>query len=764
MSKNVEGYEQREIEKNTNTNNIIIPDIFLEEFHNNITVERIKYLYNKLKIYELKGFVNYDKYIESMKETFDKVITERIYSLYKQNKIKNTYFRLRKNIEECLNEFYELYFIRFREVKCFIKNDKTVFYLTDYKPENYISSYNLICSLTVFLKSSFDNKIKLLFDLSDIDEDGFLNENEIRYMITTCNFIFCEESNRINTNSSILAQSLMNIRVNDILKQILYEPGNLYKILEEERYINFEILYNSLIKVKDYKYNILPSFINLKLCLKNIKREKTIKVDDKYKNDFITVSSALFTQKSFYVNKELYKNLSSPYLSNIIKPKKITEENIKFDKNSKNELPNINKNFFYKRKSILRHSLQNFNNKNKNIKLPQAPITNYSSTFTKALTGFRNISSRNIKAKKKNKLIIEKRKTMKDLLKETTIIELEEVKDDKNKAMKNFNKSTYYNKNTNEAKYIFEAYFDKIRNIEVKPGLIQFIGGNTEKEKEKEKENITGPQSSASGSTKNLNKVINNTNNNVNNVNNNINNVNNINKSKRKISEEKNTKKYSKMFSFSEKSLLGSNDLQNSVIKEEKSSEEKEDDNYKENKKPQKFKVVTNTQSRSNKMKHKDSRHLTNTIKRDNKKNLTSFKSVPNTENVVKNRNYSFHKRPSKFIKRKISIINPKIAVKIQKSIMDTNLKEVSRYKTMDEVFGEIKNQESKFNSDTLGGFGLGLVSETDKIFEEQNYLKKILGYGDKKIKPIFFGRSYLSRLSKSSSGKRIVLEKKPKA
>ena len=33
-------------------------------------------------------------------------------------------------------------------------------------------------------------------------------------------------------------------------------------------------------------------------------------------------------------------------------------------------------------------------------------------------------------------------------------------------------------------KYIFEAYLDKIRNIEVKPGLIKFIGKNDNKEEE----------------------------------------------------------------------------------------------------------------------------------------------------------------------------------------------------------------------------------------------------------------------------------------
>ena len=738
MSKNVDEYEKGEIDQNINNNMITIPDIILEEFHNNITIERLKFLYNKLKLYEIKGYVTHDKYFESMKETFGELIKKKINKLYIENKIKNTYFNLGKNIDDSINELFEIYFMRFREVKCFIKNDKTVFYLTDYKPENNINTYKLICSLTVLMKSSFDNKIKLLFELTDVDEDGFLNETEIRNMITTCNFLFCEESNHINTNSSILAQSLMSFKVNNILKQILYEPGNLYLILEKERYINFDLLYKSVIKVKDYKYNVLPSFVNLKFCLKNIKKEKIIKVDDKFKKDFITVSSALFSQKGVRANRILYTNSSSPNLGNILKPKKITIENYKHNSTSNIELPNINKNFFYKRESILPNTLQNFNNKNlKNNKLPETPNPSYLNLFSKTVFGALKKSSNRNSKKSKNKLIIEKRKTLKDLLKETTIIDISEGIDKKAKTLKNFNRSSYYNKENTEAKYIFEAYFDKIRNIEVKPGLIQFIGGNIDKDKdkEKEKENITGQQSSNSGT--------------------NINNINNINiKPNRKISEEKNTSKYIKMFSFSEKSQPGSNkDLQNSIIKEEISSEDKEDE-YKTAKTKKKYKII-NPQNKSSKSQNKTNvRQRTNTIKRDNKKNLTGFKLIPNPDGFIKNRNYSFHKRASVFRRKIITVSNPKNAVKIQKSIMSTNLKDINIYKTLDEVFKEINTQENKFNNDSYGGFGNNLLSIANKIFEEQNELKKILGLGDKKAKPISFGDEYLTRFSRNTNEK----------
>ena len=753
MSKNGDDYDE-ENENNINNNKITVPDIFLEEFHNNITIERIRNLYNKLQTYENKGYVTHDKYLESMKEIFDIPLKEKMIKLYNEKKIMKGSLNLGKNIEETIHEIYEVYFLRFREVKCLMKNDKTVFYLTDFKPVNYINTYNLICSLTVFVKSPFDNKIKLLFDLTDIDEDGFLNETEIRYMITTCNFLFCDETNIINTNSAILSQSLMNLKVNDIIKKILYEPGKLYSILEEEKYINFDVLYNSIIKVKGYKYNIIPSFVNLKQCLNNRKNEKVIKVEGKYKNDFITISSALFTQKNFGAHRNMFnRSLSTPHLGSIIKPRKLSEEN---DKNENNlndnlELPNINKNFFYRRKSILRSTLNNFSSKYiNNNKLTDSKSK---TTFSSLIAKNKHRTSRNLK-RNRNKLIIEKKKTFKDLLKETTIIENKEDKAKENEKLKNFNRTNYYNKPKTEAKYIFEAYLDKIRNIEVKPGLIKFIGENNDKEKEKDKDKEKEKDkdnSSASGSIKNIATINNNQNNN--NVNNNINN-----KSIRKISEEKKKENSINIFRLNSKNSLidkANKDLEHSVIKEEVSSEEEDS---KEEKKSKKNKLI-NTQNKSNNksLKKQNSKFIQNTIKRENKKNLTSHRyNEPITENVSRIRNYSFNqkKRPSIFLRKKISIINQKQVVNIQKSVMNTNLNNFNHYKTLDQVFKEINFQESKFNTDSYSGFGSGLIKLSNKIEKEYNDMEKIFKKGEKKRKALSFGKEYLRRIANSRNGK----------
>ena len=114
-------------------------------------------------------------------------------------------------------------------------------------------------------------------------------------------------------------------------------------------------------------------------------------------------------------------------------------------------------------------------------------------------------------------------------------------KNKNNETNKNFNKSSYYNEDSREIKYVFEANFDKIRNIEVEPGLIKFINGNIE--------NNLSNNSNISGSH-NLKK------NNINNFENNESIKKNVNLN---IIKEKEKGKH------------------NSILKEERSIERKED-------------------------------------------------------------------------------------------------------------------------------------------------------------------------------------------
>ena len=677
---------------NNNQNKILIPDIYLEEFQNSITETTIKNLYIKLKNYESKGYVTHDKYLQSMKEIFDEPIKELI--KIKEDLDYDSLSNINKesplnNIEDNINEVYELYFLRFREIKCIIKNNKTVFYLTDFKPENFINTYNIICSLIIFLKSCFDNKIRLLFNLTDIDEDGFLNENEIRNMITTCNFLFCEEGNIINTNSSILAQSLTNYKVNEIIKEILYDPGNLYVVLEEEKYINFETLYKSLKLVKDYKYKIIPCFINLKQCLNNVKKEKVIQINDKHKYDFITISSSLVSDKNFGNTRNiiLKKNLSSSYLNGIIKPKKVTDNN---ENSNKLELPSIGKSFFLRRNSTQRISNKfRYNNNPKKYNNNE----NSSSNYNNSVISNSNISDFNHHSISK-KLVIEKKKTFKDLIRECNIIEMEDEKNKNQETNKNFNKNTYYNNDKQEVKYVFEANFDKIRNIEVEPGLIKFINDNKGKLSNSSINNYNNGHNSS-------NSVINN----------------------KKISKKSSKKNVS--FNFSK-----------DMVQEERSNDGQENKSKTSNTDIKKIKKIKINHSYYDKFKYNLKKKLDGYLRQN--KTLNYSEKINNLPNLSRNntRKNTNRIKVNNFNKNKVNILN---------SIYN----EARRYKTLDEIFGEIKNQENKYNNDSYGGINAALLRGFNKIKDEQKEIKKILGQSDEKDLSLGFHNNYLNKLVK---------------
>ena len=176
----------------------------------------------------------------------------------------------------------------------------------------------------------------------------------------------------------------------------------------------------------------------------------------------------------------------------------------------------------------------------------------------------------------------------------------------------------------------------------------------------------------------------------------------------------------------------------------------------KEEKKSKKYKLINSPNKPNKSFKKQNSRYIQNTFKRENKKNLTSHKHKPKTENVSRIRNYSFNqkKRPSIFLRKKISIINQKQVVNIQKSIMNTNLNNFNYYKTLDQVFKEIKFQESKLNTDSYSGFGNGLIKLSNKIEKEHDDMEKIFKKGEKKRKTMSFGKEYLRRIANSRNDK----------
>ena len=372
-----------------------IKDKEFEEFQNTINKELIIQLYSIFQIFEKKGIINYEIYFESMTQVFKKY-----------NKSKDFKY------------IFDLIFNRFQKIKCTLKNNKTVFYLIDMVYKNAIETYIIPCFLTLLLKCPINDKIKILFQLTDNDEDGFLNKDEIKLMISTINFLYCENSEN-NINSSIITQSLMNIKVKEKINKLMNEPGGLGSILQKEKYVNFDDFFKCLEKIPNYKYEIIPCFINIKKCLYNQRKEKIIEVKNQNKKEFIRVSSALS-------NLKLREHLKSSKVNSSVNLDKLI----------------------------------------KNIKIKKEKEENKTLIMNESI-----IKQNNLLLGKK-----EKNKSLKELLKESTIFADRENYEDMNKR-KLKKKNPYKNKLIN-SKYIFEADFDNIKKLEVEPALLRFSNNN----------------------------------------------------------------------------------------------------------------------------------------------------------------------------------------------------------------------------------------------------------------------------------------------
>ena len=620
-----------------------IPFKYFEQLQISITEEKIKNFYSKLREHEIQGYVSREIFIASMEEIFNEDI--------------KLFFVIRQELtEEYLHQIYELMFLRFRHVKCIMQNNKLTFYLINLQNEEFINTYNVVCALLVFFQSCFENKIKLLFNFSDVDEDSFLNASEIKNMIETVNFLFSEED--IKSDSSILSQSLTNLRVNNILKEIFYDPGNLYLILSEEKYITFDAFFRSIKRINDYKVKIMPSFLNLRKSLFNLKKEKQINVKNRYKTDFVNISSMLVPQKSttIYGFPKLHKNFSVGHLKEIMKPVKIKEN----EENLKN-MPNLgqNVNFFH----------DNYKTKTR---------TNFN-------TMFKNILD-NKNDKKKNKLVIEKTKSFLELINENVINEDAENSKNNEKKNKNFNRSSYYNTDKSKVKYIFEANFEEIKNIEVEPGIITF----------KEDEPIIKP-------TKKTSTIINP-----------ILGLNNVSKSTgvNKISTDNIVLK---KVSTKKISIL---------------NKENENDKSSNLKKIKNVKIITNNKI----TKPKD----------NNNKNISSISTHRNSSENSRKNNIKII--PSS---RNNLIVN-KTYVNDRKINELPKINENNKYKTLDEVFSEIQTQERKVNLE-YNGNNISLFEGLEKIKNEKNDLRKLLGDSEPKDYSFAFHRIKYNRLGKKN-------------
>ena len=424
---------------NTNTD-YILPDEVFESFQAILNKNIILKLYFKFQNHEEKGLIKYTSYIHVMSSVF----------------LKNNCFKLTEDMKKQFKIIFNLIFERFRKIKCLLKNDKKIFYLIGMEPENFIETYKVVCFLTILIKCRYIDKIQILFELTDQDEDGFLNKNEIKQMITTTNLMLSDECNLIETNSAILSQSLANIKIKGIINSLLFDPGKLNKYLEIDKYVNFDTFYKCLIKIIDYKYTVIPCFINMKNVLYRKRVEKIVQINNKFKKEFFRASSALISEKPKNPYRKHLRNFSANNLNRIIK-------NVK-EKPKKNQLNENNNKIDNSEYSIL--------------------IRKKAGRKQYCKNEFKNLL-------KKKKLLLgikEKTKSFQELLKESTILSQESEKSNNNininekKIKSSYIRRMSFNMSEDEQpKYFFQADFDKIKKIEAEPAIIKFYNDSNEK-------------------------------------------------------------------------------------------------------------------------------------------------------------------------------------------------------------------------------------------------------------------------------------------
>ena len=85
---------------------------------------------------------------------------------------------------------------------------------------------------------------------------------------------------------------------------------------------------------------------------------------------------------------------------------------------------------------------------------------------------------------------------------------------------------------------------------------------------------------------------------------------------------------------------------------------------------------------------------------------------------------------------------------------MNSTIFEGKRYKSLEEIFLEIKNQANKYNNDSYGGIGASFVNGLKNIHVEKRDIVKLLGNSDKKDVSFAFRKNYLNKLNEEISKK----------
>lgn len=138
--------------------------------------------------------------------------------------------------------------------------------------------------------SKYNDKLRIIFNFWDDDEDHCMRPDEILIMIQRLERIFCKECSQINLESQLLLQSIADKRAETkfhYIIQVIRRKNNSHKVDDGDELITYGEFYEAVKSKPDYYKQILPRTLNIEDVLLCKKTEEIYKISDLSYDDFV---------------------------------------------------------------------------------------------------------------------------------------------------------------------------------------------------------------------------------------------------------------------------------------------------------------------------------------------------------------------------------------------------------------------------------------------------------------------------------------------
>lgn len=163
-----------------------------------------------------------------------------------------------------------------------------------------IDLHDIILALTLLSRIDEDKKLlrepyTVIFELTDMDEDGCLTPEEIGKMFEVIEKIFAKERADLHIQSRVLLEQLSRVKARRCYEWAMV-AGNLEaKIQKDEGLITFLEFSETLNQMPKLRQQLLPHYRDLRTVLTDIPSEKVYQVSDYYRDDFVMFRYELHT-------------------------------------------------------------------------------------------------------------------------------------------------------------------------------------------------------------------------------------------------------------------------------------------------------------------------------------------------------------------------------------------------------------------------------------------------------------------------------------